>query len=778
VASVDTSLVWTAFGTIATCLAVGVGWRQMRLQAQEVRVLGSAEPSPNDVVGTSVRVPTGNLPAKVRGRDTLLTDLRRSLRRPPGYSIVLAGMGGIGKSTVAAAFAERSARVRIGGRHPLVWWVSATDPASLAGALVTVARHLGASHADLEAIRAGVADAPDRLWALLQRTRRRWLLIFDNVDDPVVLARPRDTTDGGAELADVGSVADGTSWLRPTRRGLVVVTGRHASPTMWGRHARVIQMSPLGDKDAAQVLLDRAPLAGNEADAHHLAHRLGGLPLTLMLAGSYLNSDVALRTSFRDYLQGIDGDGTQSPLLTSTPGWEVPINDRMVVIRTWELSLDALDRSGIDQARPLLRLLSCYAPTTSIPMTLLAPERLARLIADRDNATSPGAATAEHRLAQGLHHLQSLGLITVRPRQLATPTERAVVVHPVVADTNRMYLRDANTAKETAGLIRRAATELVVAAVRGLDYERVVNWPPCFALEPHLHALFDTVARQLDRPYLDDLMTATITVSGALHLGGAASAGEGLLRAALQVMASLPDDDPICLTLRHELAWPVAYRGRPAEAEAIYRGVLEARLNALGGEHPLTLNTRHELAWTLTAQGRWAEAETMYRDVLSARQRILGSDDPDTLITQDELGWAIARQGRSQEAEPILRHVLDARRRVLGEDHPRTIKAHVALAWIAAHQHRWGAAESAYRQWLDVRIRLLGAGHPDTLAIRHELAWVLAEQGRRRAALTEYQQTLDLRRRHLGEQHPDTVATSHALERLRHGLTTPADHLA
>ena len=84
--------------------------------------------------GASVAVPLGRLPVEVRGRDAVL----HALAQEHGL-VVLTGMGGIGKSTVAAELA----RLVQAGRR--VWWVSAADPSSLVAGIATVARNLGAS---------------------------------------------------------------------------------------------------------------------------------------------------------------------------------------------------------------------------------------------------------------------------------------------------------------------------------------------------------------------------------------------------------------------------------------------------------------------------------------------------------------------------------------------------------------------------------------------------------------------------------------------------------
>jgi Mrp family chromosome partitioning ATPase len=85
--------------------------------------------------------PVGRLPLRIRGRDVLMAELSRSLarRKPQGGTWVLAGMGGLGKSTVALAVADRALK-----RGWRVWWITATDTASLTWGMLEVLAQLGA----------------------------------------------------------------------------------------------------------------------------------------------------------------------------------------------------------------------------------------------------------------------------------------------------------------------------------------------------------------------------------------------------------------------------------------------------------------------------------------------------------------------------------------------------------------------------------------------------------------------------------------------------------
>ncbi|MEV4722284.1 tetratricopeptide repeat protein [Micromonospora humida] len=642
---------------------------------------------------------------ELRGRRDLLEELVTLARRPAGEGpAVLVGTGGAGKSTLAAALAERA---RSWGRQ--VWWVSAADPAGFSAGLTRVIRDLGGSTTDMESVANGAADGPDRLWRLLERSSSRWLLVIDDADDPWTLA----------EADSPAGIQDGTGWLRASKRGLVVVTSRETDPRMWVK-ARLFVVGHLGTADAAQVLRDLAPQAGDDTEARNLVRRLGGLPLTLHLAGTYLGSGVAPSPSFAAYDRAL-GSRTGT-----------------MVARTAEIALDGLAHQGIPQARALLRLASCYAPT-SIPTRMLSISGL----------------------QEALDGLTGVGLIQ--------SGSAAITLHPVVTDTSRAHLEGSE--------VWHAAVAHLVGALQELSYDQPECWPEYRLLSQHLLALLDTAAEYGDNKHLALLADATASVARAFNHSGESGAAGRLCRTALAHCAALGEEHPAVLRLRHQLAWTVANRGDLTQAEAIYQDVLGIRRRVLGDSHPDTLRSRHESGWIASLLGRWAEAEQLYRDTLRDCLLHLGPDSRDTLTTRHELAYAIARQGRIDEAEPIFEEVLRDRRRVLSDLAPQTLQTQHALAWITARKGRWAAAEVRYRQLLGLR-QVLDADHPHTLLTLHELAWTLARQGRRAEAETIYRQVLERRDRTLGADHPDTETTRWALDELRYGRVVDAVHFA
>jgi CRP-like cAMP-binding protein/tetratricopeptide (TPR) repeat protein len=710
--------------------ATGAGQAQHRGRAQAI------------VDGLPVAAPFGALPAQLRGRDGLLTELcgqltRRARRR--GAAWVLAGLGGLGKSTVALA-AAKTAR----GRGWRVWWVTATDSASLTGGMLEILRQLRAPESVTQPVRAGAPTAADRAWEFLNGAHpagRRWLLIFDNADQPAVL-----TADG------TGSPADGTGWLRPDPAGMVIVTTRTRDPRVWGAAVVLRELQPFDDATAAQALADLAPEVADPAgqQARRLGHRLGGLPLALHLAGAYLASPFARWHSFADYHRALDS--TSLPAALADLG-EGSAQARANIQRTWDLSLTGLADQGRPQARPLLFVLCCYAPATPIPGVLLQPGMLTGPAADGQDRAGD---EPWRRFRAALRGLAAVGLIDTAHGG-GTGGTMAVAIHPVVADAIRSQLL--TTSRASLPVIGQTAVALLRTAADGLDDRRPADWPDWQRLIPHITAVLSWLAPELVPATLEDLVGIGCPAADALWRSGNLAAAADLATASVAAAGRLSPDRPAVLRARHTLGKSITGQGRYGEAEQLYRQLLADQSRALGDDHPDTLATRHRLGFPIAAQGRYQEAEELYRQLLIDWQRIRGDADPATMRTRHNLATVIADQGRYAEAENLYHRVLADSGRVLGDDHPDTLGIRHRLGWVIAAQGRAAEAEDLYHELLADQRRILGDEHPATLATGQRLAWVIAAQGRAAEAERLYRQVLADQQRILGDSHPATLVT-------------------
>jgi tetratricopeptide (TPR) repeat protein len=735
---VDAGLLWTAGGTLVGCVALGVGVLQVRLQARELQLRHrSVDAAAARHARQSGRVPLApplqSLPVEIRGRSEEIALVVKAAKSGSGRIIVLAGMGGIGKSTIAATAAEHARQQT----KRIVWWVSAAQPGSLTAGMLSIARGLGASVAELDVVASSTPEAPQTMWTILDRQRQRWLLIIDNADDPSDLAVP------GVPQA-TAALADGRGWLRVSRTGVIVVTTRLMDTATWGRDVDVRRITRLDAVESGRILLDLAPRAGARAAAERLGERLGGHPLTLHLVGSYLGSDFSLARTFGEYHEALDDSPRSLDLLGPDP--QMPHDDRATVMYTWETSLDALERSGVPQARTLLRLLSCFAAATPIPRALTG-ERLAQVL-----APSPSQRVDRVRwLEQGMRGLVRIGLVT-------PSDEDELLIHPVVADVSQVHLETAAGLGDGApATIRRAAIDMLVMALADLRPDQPEHWPVYLRLVPHARALLTTVADRLDAPDLARFLPAFAKLADYFEWSGAAAPAEELCRSALERASALPSSDAGVLEVRFWLGRSIALQGRWQDAEIELRELLRDQETVFGSNARETLRTRAQVARIALDLGRSQEAEAVFRAVLDTRKRVLGEGHLDTLSSYHELGWVLSRDARWAEAESLFRVAAEGRASMFGMDHPQTLASRNRLAMMAGEQGRFGEAKTELLKILELRRRRLGAEHHDTLATRERLGWVYALEGRLADAESELRAVIDIRIRVQGADYPSTL---------------------
>ena len=195
-----------------------------------------------------------NIPARnlaFTGREDLLAAVREPLLA--GHVAVvqaLYGMGGVGKSQLAAEYAHR-----FGGSYDLAWWINAEQSGLIGDQVAGLGQALGciAAGAGNEAVRAAVLAE--------LRQRGRWLLIFDNAEAP----------------------ADVAPWL-PGDGGHVLITSRERG---WDEVAAPVGVDVLTRAESIEMLQRRVP-GLTETDADRLAAELGDLPLAIAQAAGFM----------------------------------------------------------------------------------------------------------------------------------------------------------------------------------------------------------------------------------------------------------------------------------------------------------------------------------------------------------------------------------------------------------------------------------------------------------------------------------------------------------
>ena len=683
------------------------------------------------------------------GRDRLLTELQARLTAA-GLAVrwvVLTGLGGVGKTSVAVEYLYRQR-----GNYDLVWWVNGEQQASLFADLAALAGQLGlATDATQEAQMAAL-----RGWL---EHRQRWLLVLDNVEDPqqVVELLPRSAS------------------------GQVLITSR--AGIGWERLASVLPVEVLAPADAAGLLLSRAGETGAaaEAAASTLAATLGGLPLALEQAGAYVAATGTI--TLASYAELF---ATRALELLRR---EQPLGYQHTAATTWSLALQRLEQTD-PTAVDLLALVAFLGPD-DLPQPLLVdhPQHLPQPLAR--------AASDPLALADAIAALRRYSLLRV--------IGDGLYVHRLLQAVVRAGLGTQSERAWTAAAVRLLCDGFPA------DSGEVANWPKCGRLLPHARAVADHGQRLEVEPeaclYLQDraahylwsrgqyrqaqtlhhqTLTARQRVLGtdhpntlqSLYALALTSRNLGDLHGARQLFEQalagrrrvLGDEHPDTLWAMNSLAVTRQGLGELQGAQALHRQTLAARRRVLGNDHPDTLRSMSSLARLCRELGDLQGAQELHEQALAGYRRVLGDDHPQTLESMNNLAVTRRAIGDLHGAQQLHEQALAGYRRMLGDEHPNTLWVLNSLAVTCRAIGDLHDAQELHEQTLAARRRVLGDDHPQTLESISNLAVIRRELSDLRGAEELHEQALAARRRLLGDDHPNTRWSMTKLASLRQEL--------
>ncbi len=669
----------------------------------------------------------------------LLTEaLTRTGERAAGGVVIQAvhGLGGIGKSTLAARWARAHA-----GEHEATWWITADTPAGLDAGLADLAIALEPETTG-QPLKTLVARATGWLTA-----HGRWLLILDNVTDPATIA----------PLLDRAST------------GRVMVTSRLAEG--WHRlGAKVIRLDVLSEEQAIELLGSIAAQDRNDADLNgstDLVRELGCLPLAIEQAAAYLHQTHLSPTSYLDFLQ-------KNPAVMFDQTARGADAQRSIA-RTWRITLDTLADTPLPGQ--ILRITAWWG-SEAIPRFLfgavadpVAVEAALGSLGAYNMITLNTGSVTVHRLVQAVArtpdpadpHRRHPDIHTARSQAtdlltqacpdpfdpVGWPTWRSLLPH---IDALASHSDISDDSDNTVVLLDRTATFLQNqgALARAISY-------------------FERALASAQRRHGDnDPLTLDVRNDVALAYRDVGD----LQRAITLTERTLADRERVqgpdhreTMTTRSNLASICRDAGDLQRAIELNERTAADRERMLGHDHEDTLTSYGNLAVAYSEAGDLSRAIPLHERTLADRERVLGPDHPDTLTSRNTLALAYGEAGDVERAIELTERTLADRERVLGPDHPRTLTSRHNLAVAYGKAGDLAREIQVYEQALADRERVLGPDHPESWNTRSNLAAAYSETGDPERAIPLAQQCLAQRERVLGHDHWRTLFARYTVAR-------------
>jgi tetratricopeptide (TPR) repeat protein len=656
-----------------------------RMKEQLDRVLDRVHEAPI----WTIPLPTRNF----QDRPDLIEQIDRALEKGATALTALHGLGGIGKTQLARAFAQQRR-----DRYKLGVWIEAETQVSLLTSLSTLAPLLGVpAEQDQQAMAVRVMNEIS--------ARAPWIAVFDNAASV-------------EELRPYVEMLSG--------EGDVLITSRNEHRDGLAEPVSVTTWSPV---ESTRFLLERTKQGDRDA-AEKLARDLDGLVLALEHAAAYMRAGDGMalaeyRRVWREKLKWV------------AKGHAYPGS----VAAALELALEAVAKD-CPAAYDLLCIFSWLAPDRIPRAELLEagaselPELLKAAFADHD---------------QWAELIATLSRYSLLGRERAEGVVTGYFMHRVVQEV----VRDRLKANEAGAQWLAVACSLVNAAFR-FDPQEPNFWAASEALLPHARSLREHVRGASSPPASVGrlLNEASIYLRVRGLYVEARDFRELVLESDLR---HLGPDHPNVAVYRSNLADSLRDLGEHAEARKQIELALESALRQFGPDHPTVAVRRSKLGITLWDLGEHAGARKQIELALESDLGQFGPDHPNVAVYRSNLATILRALGELEEARKQIELALESDLRQFGPDHPNVAVHRSNLANILRDLGEHAEARKQIELALESDLRQFGPDHPTVAVDRSNLATILGDLGEHAEARKQIELALESDLRQLGPDHSNVA---------------------
>lgn len=640
------------------------------------------------------------------GREEYLESLKQiCLHKKTDVSVaVLWGEGGIGKSEIAIAFANKYSK-----HFSVIYWIDCATEESYREGYYQLASSLNIPLNQKE----GVLEVAQKVHRQLEKQTclHPWLLIYDNAEKYMDL---------------------------PQRgKGAIILTTRNQIhwPTF-----PCLEVTSFSGKEAWDLLTTITQ--EKDTDWLPLAQELDYFPLALNLAAHYIAETPGMTKD--KYLQLLSEN--KIALIDS-----MPVDSRYPnhLVASWKITADQLQEK---YPEVLAWLHFCaYLSPDGIPFSWI-------------NIWLARFGQYETQLSRDLKANDILRILVNQAFMRYHKNTKKLSLHRIKQE---LFKQDQYFDSEIKREVLEFLLNEIKGLERIDELERhMESWPKLKEWEVHaawfLNHHADSVPKE-KLALLQNMLGSWKSVIGDDNI--AKIYIENALKTRLELIGK---KDPSIPLIMNNLGWTLMRVGQFQESKDVFTHAIKVAKKLYGQEHPEVAILMNNLTLVLKWLGEFEKMKSVNESVLAMRKKFYPEDHPYIADTMHNLACALWKLNQIDQAHSYYEKALSIYKKAYGEEHSFSAIALHNVARFFSSQKKYEESEKCFEEALNLYIKLYRKEHCYVAICMDHLGDLMQEQGKHQKALSHYKEAFVIYCQVYGKEHPYLIqALDHLIQSLK-----------
>ena len=197
--------------------------------------------------------------------------------------------------------------------------------------------------------------------------------------------------------------------------------------------------------------------------------------------------------------------------------------------------------------------------------------------------------------------------------------------------------------------------------------------------------------------------------------------------------------------------------GEYSKAKDLLKKVIKSNEQNFGSKHPFTAVSYSNLGIVLQSLGDYTEAKKLLEKAIMSAEQNFGTEHPSTAVRYSNLALVLKDLGKYSEAKELLEKAIKSTEQNFGTEHPSTAVNYSNLALVLQNLGDYTRSKELLEIAIKSDEQNFGTEHPSTAVNYSNLASVLKDLGNYAAAKKLLKKAIKTAEQNFGTEHSFTV---------------------